>query len=32
MNNLYGYTMSKFLSIRGFKWTDPKEFELNSSR
>ena len=23
-NNLCGYAMSKFLSISGFKWTDPK--------
>ena len=28
-NNLYGYEMSKFLSINGFKWIDPKEFDLN---
>ena len=21
--------MSKFFSTRGFKWTDPKEFDLN---
>ena len=28
-NNLYGYAMSKFLPIRGFKWIDPKEFDLN---
>ena len=28
-NNLYGYAMSKFLPTRGFKWTDPKEFDLN---
>ena len=27
--NLYGYAMSKFLPISGFKWIDPKEFELN---
>ena len=27
-NNLYGHTMSKFLPI-GFKWIDPKKFELN---
>ena len=29
MNNLYGYAMSKFLPTRGFKWIDPKEFDLN---
>ena len=28
-NNLYGYAMSKFLSTSGFKWIDPKEFDLN---
>ena len=28
-NNLYGYAMSKFLPIIGFKWIDPKEFDLN---
>ena len=28
-NNLYGYAMSKFLQTSGFKWTDPKEFDLN---
>ena len=28
-NNLYGYTMSKFLPTIGFKWIDPKEFDLN---
>ena len=28
-NNLYGYTMSKFLPTSGFKWIDPKEFDLN---
>ena len=27
-NNLYGYT-SKFLPAYGFKWRDPKEFNLN---
>ena len=28
-NNLYGYPMSKFLPTSGFKWIDPKEFDLN---
>ena len=28
-NNLYGYAMPKFLPTSGFKWIDPKEFELN---
>ena len=28
-NNLYGYAMSKFLLTSGFKWTEPKEFDLN---
>ena len=23
------YAMSKFLSTSGFKWVDPKEFDLN---
>ena len=29
VDNLYGYTMSKFLPTSGFKWIDPKEFDLN---
>ena len=29
VNNLYGYGMSKFLPTSGFKWIDPKEFNLN---
>ena len=28
-NNLHGYAMSKFLPTSGFKWIDPKEFDLN---
>ena len=28
-NNLYVCAMSKFLSTCGFKWLDPKEFDLN---
>ena len=28
-NNLYGYSMSKFLPTSGFKWIDPKEFDFN---
>ena len=28
-NNLYGYSMSKFITTSRFKWIDPKEFELN---
>ena len=28
-NNLYGYAMSKFFPTSGFKWIDPKEFDLN---
>ena len=27
-NNLYGYAMSKFLRTSGFKWIDPKDFDL----
>ena len=29
VSNLYGYTISKFLPTTGFKWIDPKEFDLN---
>ena len=28
-NNLHGYAMSKFIPTSGFKWIDPKEFNLN---
>ena len=28
-NNLYCYAMSKFFPTSGFKWLDPKRFELN---
>ena len=28
-NNLCDYAMSKFLPTSGFKWIDPKEFDLN---
>ena len=28
-NNLYDYTISKFFPTSGFKWIDPKEFDLN---
>ena len=27
--NLHGFSMSKFLATSGFKWIDPKEFDLN---
>ena len=27
--NLYGYAMFKFIPISGFKWIDPKVFDLN---
>ena len=30
-NSLYGYAMSKFLPTGGFKWIDPKEFDMNKS-
>ena len=29
MQWLYGYAMSKFLSTSGFKWINPKEFDVN---
>ena len=29
--NLYGYAISKFLSTSGFKWIDPREFDLNKN-
>ena len=28
-NNLYGYAMPTFIPTSGFKWIDPKEFDLN---
>ena len=28
-NNLYGFSMSKFLPTSGFKWIDPNEFDVN---
>ena len=28
-NNLYDYAMSNFLPGSGFKWIDPKEFDLS---
>ena len=27
--DLYGYAISKFLPTGGFKWMDPKDFDLN---
>ena len=27
-NTLYGYAISKFLRSNGYKWIDPKEFDL----
>ena len=30
MKKLYGCAMSKFLPTSGFKWIDPKEFDLNN--
>ena len=29
MKIIYGHAMSKFLPTAGFKWIDPKEFNLN---
>ena len=29
VNKFYGYAMSKFLPTSGFKWIDPKEFDLD---
>ena len=28
-NKLYSYAMSKSIPTSGFKWIDPKEFDLN---
>ena len=28
-NNFYDYAMFKLLPVGGFKWIDPKEFDLN---
>ena len=28
-NNLYSYTMSKFPPVDGFKWIEPKGFDVN---
>ena len=28
-NNFHGYAMSKFIPTSGFKWIDPKTFDLN---
>ena len=28
-NNLHGYAMFKYLQASGFKWMDPKEFDMN---
>ena len=28
-NNLHRYGMSKYFPTGGFKWIDPKEFEMN---
>ena len=30
VNNSYGYTTSKLFPTGGFKWIDPKEFDLNN--
>ena len=29
-NNIYGYTMSKFLPTGKFKWINPKDFDSNN--
>ena len=29
VNNSHGYVMCKFFPTNGFKWTDPKEFDLS---
>ena len=29
-NNLYGYGMSTFLPLSGFKWIDPKELDFKN--
>ena len=29
-SNLYGYAISKFFPTSGYKWIDPKEYELNN--
>ena len=29
-NNLYSYAIPKFLQTSGFKWIDPKNFDLNT--
>ena len=29
-NNLYSYAIPKFLRTSGFKWIDPKNFDLNT--
>ena len=29
VNNLYDHAMSKFLPTNGFKWINPKEFDLD---
>ena len=29
--NYFGYAMSKFLPTNGFKWIDPKEFDMGEN-